>query len=160
MSKKFKFSKAGQQQLDDYGKFVKTALDIGLKEDKDVVIHQTFVDAELVKVIKNTKTEWCAKYADDYGTYKFSLKKKGNKYFVESDGVKFNAFTDLDFVVWEYESQLEQVRNIALVIKDNSKRAKVFDNSREHFPMTIIANTSKNKSTFDATLTQILNEHF
>ena len=119
MKKKLELSKVMKQQIKDYGAITKTAMDMG-----DIVVIR-HVDAELLKVIKNTKTEWCAKYADNYGRYKFSLKKKGDKYFIESDGVKFDGYSDLDKVVWNYESQLEQVRRTALVIKENTSKRKI-----------------------------------
>lgn len=118
MNMKLKLSTVAQQQVKDIGMLC------DIVKDNNATLVAKFVDAQLVKVIKNTKSEWCAKYADNYGTYKFSLKKKGAKYYVESDGMKFSGYSDLEGVVWNYECQLEQVRKTALVITKNIKGVK------------------------------------
>ena len=118
MNMKLKLSTVAQQQMNDVRMLCDTA------NDNNATLVAKFVDAKIVKVIKNTKSEWCAKYADNYGTYKFSLKKKGGKYYVESDGMKFGGYSDLEGVVWNYECQLEQVRKTALVITKNIKGVK------------------------------------
>jgi hypothetical protein len=110
--------KEAQQQLNDISVIADAVNEMG------GTLNIRFVEANIVKVIKNTKSEWCATYADNYGTYKFSLKKKGGKYYIESDGMKFGGYSDLDEVIWNYESQLEQVRKTALVITKNIRGVK------------------------------------
>ena len=118
MNKQLNLSNVAQQQMKDIG----TLCDYANENNATLVAR--FVDAQIVKVLKNTKSEWCAKYADSYGTYKFALKKKGGKYYIESDGMKFGGYSDLDGVIWNYECQLGQVRKTAIVITKNIRGVK------------------------------------
>jgi hypothetical protein len=118
MNMQSNISKEAQQQLNDISVITDAVKEIG------GTLNIRFIAAKIVKVIKNTKSEWCATYADNYGTYKFSLKKKGGKYYIESDGMKFGGYSDLDGVIWNYECQLGQVRKTALVITKNIKGEK------------------------------------
>lgn len=111
--KKLKLSAAAQVQMNAINAVAIDAFDNGK------AFHINFTNAELVKVIKNTHNEWLAIYKDEQGEYLFQLTKRNNKYFITSDGMEFGGYTDLEGVIWNYESQLAQVVETALIIQHN-----------------------------------------
>ena len=59
-----------------------------------------------VKVKKDTKNNYIAKYRDDHGSYWFEIRKNANNtYSVISDG-KYAVISDKARVVWEFENQI------------------------------------------------------
>ena len=114
--KELKFSAAAQVQMDE----IHAANVMAMKEGK--ALHLNYIDAELIKVITNTHNEWLAVYKDAQGEYLFQLTKRNNKYFIISDGMEFGGYTELEGVIWNYESQLAQVIDTALIIQQNLQK--------------------------------------
>ena len=110
--KELKFSAAAQVQMDE----IQALTEMAMKEGKG--LHLNYIDAELIKVITNTHNEWLAVYKDAQGEYLFQLTKRNNKYFITSDGMDLGSYTDLDGVIWNYECQLKQVVDTALILQN------------------------------------------
>lgn len=110
--KELKFSAAAQVQMDE----IQALTEMAMKEGKG--LHLNYIDAELIKVITNTHNEWLAVYKDAQGEYLFQLTKRNNKYFITSDGMEFGGYTELEGVIWNYESQLAQVVDTALILQN------------------------------------------
>lgn len=65
-----------------------------------------FTHLKPTKVIKNTKKNYVAKYRDNHGSYVFEIRKTGNTYTANSDGVLVMSGVNRDRLVWEFENQI------------------------------------------------------
>jgi len=83
----------------------KEAKQIGkvLKAGNDVIV--TFEHLKPT-VLVDTKDMYKAQYKDKVGSYLFEIAKKEGKWVITSDGFECSRSSDIDYIKWNFESQL------------------------------------------------------
>jgi hypothetical protein len=74
-----------------------------LKSHKSVILKFEHLVPD---VLVDTPQHYLARYTDRYGDYEFEITKAGNGWTVTSSGMKIGTFKDVDYIKWDFESQL------------------------------------------------------
>ena len=74
-----------------------------LKTHKNVIV--TF-ERLAPKVIEDSDDLYKAEYTDKDGSYLFEIIKKDGKWVITSDGFECSRSSNIDYIKWNFESQL------------------------------------------------------
>ena len=74
-----------------------------LKKHKSVILQFEHLSPE---VLIDTPEHYLARYRDRHGDYEFEITKTSAGWAVTSSGVHIGTFNDVDYIKWNFESQL------------------------------------------------------